>query len=140
MNIAILVLVAASLGACATTEIDTNKAAPAASLDAAMTTPRQSAAQLIIKRDTGFAGSACGIVVSVDGRPLADLRPGEFAVAYLDAGDYVLRATPSGRRGGCVADPPLVREASVVLKNDGKRIYRIRMDENLLLKLEQAAR
>ena len=140
MNLAIPVLVAASLAACATTEIDANRAAPAVSLDAAMGTPRHSAAQIIVKRDTGFAGMLCGVLVSVDGRPLADLRPGEFAIAYLDPGEYVLRATPTGRKGACQGDPPLVREASVILKNDAKRVYRVRMDENLLFKLEPAAR
>ena len=51
---------------------------------------------IIIKRDSGFVGSACLISVYLDGKAVADLSSREKVIFYPLAGRHILSATPHG--------------------------------------------
>ena len=129
-KIALALLSVALLASCATTAIPTDQARPTSDvLDTTMTTPRDKAAKLIVKRDEGFVGGACAIRTFVNGKPLANLRQGEVVVAYLEPGEYILRAASTGICGGGDAESPLV------LKLGEVRTYRISIDQGASIRL-----
>lgn len=75
---------------------------------------------LIIKRDSGFMGSACTIRVFVDAVPVADLAPAEKVELFVSLGEHVVGATSSnGICGGGAS------EAAVVIRPEGQKILRI---------------
>ncbi len=51
---------------------------------------RPNTGKVIVKRDTGFVGSAADLYVMVDGVRAADLQTGEKVSFYLDAGSHIL--------------------------------------------------
>ena len=55
---------------------------------------------VVVKRDSGFGGSACSARLFVDAKPAADLRASERVVLHLSAGDHILSAQPNGMCGG----------------------------------------
>ncbi|PNG65014.1 hypothetical protein CRN61_17750 [Vibrio vulnificus] len=57
-------------------------------------------ASLIVKRDSGFSGSACSSRIYLNGVAVVDLDTGEYYKAYLQPGDYVISAKPNGVCGG----------------------------------------
>jgi hypothetical protein len=74
---------------------------------------------LIIKRDSGFMGSACTIRVFVDAVPVADLAPSEKIELFIALGEHVVGVTSNGICGGGVS------EAAVVIFPERQRILRI---------------
>ena len=75
---------------------------------------------LIVKRDSGFMGSACTIRVFVDTVPVADLEPSEKVELFLPLGEHVVGATATGAIcGGGVS------EAAVMIQPASQRILRI---------------
>jgi hypothetical protein len=48
--------------------------------------------EIVVKRDTGFAGSACGARVFANAVPVADLYAGEKITFRLPDGEHVLSA------------------------------------------------
>ena len=75
---------------------------------------------LIIKRDSGFMGSACTIRVFVDAVPVADLAPSEKVELFVALGEHVVGATATGMICGGGAS-----EAAVVIRPENQRILRI---------------
>jgi hypothetical protein len=75
---------------------------------------------LIIKRDTGFMGSACTIRVFVDRVPVADLAPSEKVEIFVPLGEHVVGATPTGAFCGGGTS-----EAAVVIRPEHQKILRI---------------
>jgi hypothetical protein len=119
---------------CATTALPTDQSVPTTEvLDRTMTSLREPAGRLIIKRDPGFVGGACAVRASVNGKPLANLRPGEVVTAYLDAGEYILGAASTGICGGGDAEAPLV------LKLGETRTYRISIDQGMSIRIGPTA-
>jgi hypothetical protein len=65
-------------------------------LDSNNASQAQYTGSLIIKRDTGFMGSACTIRVFVHAVPVADLAPSEKIELFVPLGGHVIGATPTG--------------------------------------------
>ena len=110
------------LTACATTPVTINQASvvPASRVLAQQWLARTSSSgSLIIKRDSGFMGSACTIRVFVDAVPVADLAAGEMVELYVSLGEHNVVASSNGICGGGTP------EAVVVIMPERQRILRI---------------
>jgi hypothetical protein len=51
---------------------------------------------LVVRRDKGFEGSGCDHRILVDGKPVADLRPGEIVTIYPPPGEHVVALANQG--------------------------------------------
>jgi hypothetical protein len=117
------VFLALSLTACATHPVSIERAS-AVPLSRVLAPQWLAQAQytgpLVIKRDSGFMGSACNIRVFVDGVPVADLAPSEKLELFVPLGEHIVAVTsPNGICGGGVS------EAAVVIAAERQRILRI---------------
>lgn len=74
---------------------------------------------VIIRRDSGFMGSACAQAIAIDGQPVASMRPGEHITLHLPEGSHILRASAGGICGGGTA------ETEITANRERKRAYRI---------------
>ena len=75
---------------------------------------------LVVKRDSGFMGSACTIRVFVDAVPVADLATAEKVELFVPLGEHVVGATSTNSFcGGGAA------EAAVVIAPERQKILRI---------------
>jgi hypothetical protein len=74
---------------------------------------------LVVKRDSGFMGSACTIRVFLDGVPVADLAPAEKVEIFVPMGEHIVGVTSNGICGGGVA------ETAVVIALERQKILRI---------------
>ncbi len=75
---------------------------------------------LVIKRDSGFMGSACTVRVFVDAVPVADLGPAEKVEVFIALGEHIVGVAPNGTFcGGGVS------EAEVVISAERQKILRI---------------
>jgi len=97
-KIALVIPVVLMLAACGTAPVKLAdaKAVPANRLyitDA----PTSNDGTAIVIRDTGFEGSGCGIMVSLDKKPAAMIGSGEKASFSVPAGPHILTAMPSNR-------------------------------------------
>ena len=111
-----------SLTACATTPVTINQASvvPASRVLAQQWLARTSTSgSLIIKRDSGFMGSACTVRVFIDAVPVADLAAGEMIELFVALGEHNVVATSNGICGGGTP------EAVVVIMPERQRILRI---------------
>ena len=111
-----------SLAACATTPTTIQQAA-AVPVSRVLATQWLAQApytgSLIIKRDSGFMGSACTIRVFLDAVPVADLASAEKVEIFVPLGEHIVGVTSTGFCGGGTA------EASVVVAPERQRILRI---------------
>ena len=104
------------LSGCATQPISNSSAIEAPMnriLDRQFLQPATGTGEVIIKRDSGFGGSACSSRIFVDGRPVADIRVSEKIVLYLPEGDHILSAWPNGICGGGMTEVRAVIKAGV---------------------------
>jgi len=112
-----------SFTACATTPLTLNQtvAVPESRVLARQLLNQTSnSGSLVVKRDSGFMGSACTIRVFVDAIPVADLKPAEKVELFMALGDHSVVATAtSGICGGGTS------EAAVVIMPERQRILRI---------------
>jgi hypothetical protein len=116
------VLLALSLMACATQPVSVYQAPLVPSsrvLAPQWLSQAQYTGSLIIKRDSGFMGSACTIRVFVDAVPVADLAPSEKVELFLASGEHIVGVTSNGICGGGVS------EAAVVISPERQKILRI---------------
>jgi len=89
---------------------------------------------LVIKRDSGFMGSACTIRVFVDAVPVADLAPSEKVELFIPLGEHVVVATSSnGICGGGTS------EAAVVIYAERQKILRIASGQSGDIHLQPSA-
>ncbi len=110
------------LTACATTPLTINQASAVPSsrvLAPQLIAQRSNTGILVVKRDSGFMGSACTIRVFVDAIPVADLAPSEKIELYVDLGEHSVIVSPNGICGGGTS------EAAVVIMPERQRILRI---------------
>jgi hypothetical protein len=96
-----------SLTACATTPVTINQAT--AVPDSRILAPQllaqaPNSGSLVVKRDSGFMGSACTVRVYVDAVPVADLGPSEKVEVFVALGEHSVVATPNGICGGGIRD------------------------------------
>jgi len=116
------ILLMLSLTACATTPVTINQASvvPASRVLAHQWLARASSSgSLIIKRDSGFMGSACTVRVFIDAVPVADLAPGEMIELFVALGEHNVVASSNGICGGGTP------ETVVVVMPERQRILRI---------------
>ena len=89
---------------------------------------------LVIKRDSGFMGSACNIRVFVGAVPVADLAPSEKVEIFVPLGEHVVAATSiSSFCGGGVS------EAAVVIRPERQKILRIASGQSGDIHLQPSA-
>ena len=111
-----------SLAACATTPLTINQAAAVPEtriLAPQLLAPASNTGSLVVKRDSGFMGSACTIRVFVDAVPVADLKSAEKVELFVALGEHSVVATSNGICGGGTS------EAAVVIMPERQRILRI---------------
>lgn len=96
-----LLLIAAllAIAGCAPTPISADQAEPIPP-DRIFANSQKSDAELVVTRDSGFAGSGCTIRFYIDGKPAADFHSGEVARFGVSAGQHTLAAEPIRICGG----------------------------------------
>ena len=131
------VLVILSIAGCATQPVTIDKAL---AVPASRMLAPQWAAQgtytgsLVIKRDSGFMGSACNVRVFIDAVPVADLAPSEKVELFVAVGEHIVGAASTGMFCGGGAS-----EASVVIIPERQRILRIAAGQSGDLHLQPSA-
>src|SRR5437660_11052928 len=116
------VFLALSLTACATQPVTIHQASAVPSsriLAPQWLSQAPYTGSLIIKRDSGFMGSACTVRVFVDAVPVADLAPSEKVELFVPFGEHSVVVTPTGICGGGTS------ETAVVIMPERQRILRI---------------
>src|ERR1051325_11809887 len=112
-----------SLSACATTPLTVNQtvAVPKSRVVAPeFLSQTSNSGSLVVKRDSGFMGSACTIRVFVDAIPVADLKPAERVEVFVGFGEHsVVVTSTSVLCGGGTS------ETAVVIMPERQRILRI---------------
>jgi hypothetical protein len=126
-----------SLTGCATQPVSIHQASAVPSsriLAPQWLSQAQYTGSLIIKRDTGFMGSACTIRVFVDTVPVADLTPTEKVELFVPLGEHVVGATPTGFLcgGGTF-------EAAVIIRPETQKILRIASGQSGDIHLQPSA-
>ena len=122
MRFLVLFLMLLSLAACATTPLTINQAAAVPEtriLAPQLLAQASNTGSLVVKRDSGFMGSACTIRVFVDAVPVADLKSAERVELFVALGEHSVVATSNGICGGGTS------EAAVVIMPERQRILRI---------------
>ena len=131
------VLLALSLTACATRPVSIYQAAAVPSsriLAPQWLSPAPYTGSLIIKRDSGFMGSACKVRVFIDAVPVADLAPSEKVELFVALGEHVVGATSASSFCGGGAS-----EAAVVIKPERENILRIASGQSGDIHLQPSA-
>lgn len=103
----IALLFAVFLTGCATKPISTEQAKPAPAkqiLDETLFSKKPGTGEVVIKRDSGYVGSACLSRVYVDGHEVADLDPEQKITIYPALGDHIFSAWPKGMCGGGMSE------------------------------------
>ena len=122
MRFLVLFLMLLSLAACATTPLTINQAAAVPEtriLAPQLLAQASNTGSLVVKRDSGFMGSACTIRVFVDAVPVADLKSAEKVELFVALGEHSVVATSNGICGGGTS------EAAVVIIPERQKILRI---------------
>ena len=122
MRFLVLFLMLLSLAACATTPLTINQAAAVPEtriLAPQLLAQASNTGSLVVKRDSGFMGSACTIRVFVDAVPVADLKSAERVELFVALGEHSVVATANGICGGGTS------EAAVVIMPERQKILRI---------------
>jgi hypothetical protein len=112
-----------SLTACATTPITIDQASVVPTSRVLATqwlTQTSNSGSLIVKRDSGFMGSACTIRVFLDAVPVADLAPSEKVELFVTFGEHSVVVSSNGMFCGGGTS-----EAAVVIMPERQRILRI---------------
>ena len=112
-----------SLTACATQPVSIYQASAVPSsriLAPQLLSQAQYTGSLIIKRDTGFMGSACTIRVFENSVPVADLAPSEKVEIFVPLGEHIVSAAPIGTLCGGGTS-----EAAVVIRPESQKILRV---------------
>ena len=118
----LLVILLLSLTACATSPVTVNQASAVPDsrvLARQWLTQTPNSGSLVVKRDSGFMGSACTIRVFVDAVPVADLGPSEKVELFVALGEHSVVVTSNGICGGGTS------EAAVIIMPERQRILRI---------------
>ena len=125
-----------SITACATTPITVNQAASVP--DSRILAPHllaqaSNTGSLVLKRDSGFMGSACTIRVFVDAVAVADLASAEKVELFIPVGEHSIVVTPNGICGGGTS------ETTVVIMPERQRILRIAAGQSGDIHLQPSA-
>lgn len=88
---------------------------------------------LIVKRDSGFTGSGCNIIVYLDGNAIAELDTGEKVKFFAQPGEHILSAKQTSI---CVAG---LKEVGIMLKANDEKTYRIGFGGNVNMSINPTA-
>lgn len=87
----------AVLGACATSPTAPGAATPATDVVASSALrPDSNRGMVVIRRDSGLMGVACGHAVRLDGKLVGELDAGEQVIAYAVPGEHQIDASTTG--------------------------------------------
>lgn len=103
----LLILLVLVLTGCATQPIPTSQALVVPQerlLDSRYSQPGEGKGAVVVKRDSGFMGSACFARIFIDAMPMADLDKAEKVIFYLAQGDFVVSSQPKGVCGGGMSE------------------------------------
>ncbi len=97
-------LIALALGGCATSnQPGTSSYVPVERSQIVENAPQPSdatgTATVVVKRDQGFMGVALTSVLTIDGRPTAKIRPGQFVSLRVAAGEHLFGVSSSDNLG-----------------------------------------
>ncbi|MEH4799198.1 hypothetical protein [Atlantibacter hermannii] len=101
------IFAAIMLAGCATKPVANDQAKDVPSkqiIDSSLLSPKTGTGKVIIKRDSGFMGSACMSRVYVDGKEIADLDTAQKVVVYPPVGEHIFSAWPKGICGGGMSE------------------------------------
>lgn len=118
----VLALVIFGITGCATKPVTNEQAKNIPSkqiLNSSLLSKKEGTGEVIIKRDSGFMGSACMTRVYIDGKEIADLDTAEKVVVYPVTGEHIFSAWPKGVCGGGMS------EQSGKVTEDKTLMYRI---------------
>jgi len=107
---------------CATTPVPTSAARDvprARVLNAALLEPGEDLGQVVVKRDSGLSASACNSRVYANGKPVAEIAPGEKVTFYLPEGDQMLAAEATGICAGGLV------ETRASVSRSGPAVFRV---------------
>jgi hypothetical protein len=131
------IVLAVSLTACATSPITINEASPVPSsriLAPQLLSQAQYTGSLVIKRDSGFMGSACTVRIFLGALPVADLAPSEKVELFVPLGEHIVVATSiSSFCGGGIS------EAAVVIAPERQKILRVASGQSGDIHLQPSA-
>ncbi|WP_110877040.1 hypothetical protein [Franconibacter helveticus] len=102
-----LTLAMVLISGCSTQPVPTNQAnhvPPDRIWDKKIVQKMDNAGEILVKRDSGFIGSACLISIYIDGKPVADLNTREKVIFYPGIGRHVLSASPHGWCAGGIVE------------------------------------
>jgi hypothetical protein len=120
----LLIALAFVLSACATTPTPTAKARPVAAerilVPEYFHKRNPQDVEVIVKRDSGLSGAGTGIILHINGKPIAKLASGEIARLYLSPGRYLLGVIPTINVGS-----HSLQETEAIVAADSPQIYRI---------------
>lgn len=128
---------ALSLSACATQPITISQASAVPSsrvLAPQWLSQAPYTGSLVVKRDSGFMGSACTIRVFVDAVPVADLAPSEKVELFVPLGEHIVGAAATGMLCGGGAF-----EADVIIRPEHQKILRVAAGQSGDIYLEPSA-
>jgi hypothetical protein len=131
------IVLAVSLTACATSPVTINQASPVPSariLAPQLLSQAQYTGSLVIKRDSGFMGSACTVRIFLGALPVADLAPSEKVELFVPIGEHIVVATSIGSFcGGGIS------EAAVVIVPERQKILRVASGQSGDIHLQPSA-
>jgi len=131
------VVLTVSLTACATSPVTINQASAVPSariLAPQLLSQAQYTGSLVIKRDSGFMGSACTVRIFLGALPVADLAPSEKIELFVPIGEHIVVATSiSSFCGGGVS------EAAVVIAPERQKILRVASGQSGDIHLQPSA-
>ena len=122
-----IAVLAVFLVGCATQPIPTSQATPVPASkvrDTTFTKPGTGRGQVIVKRDSGFGGSACSTKLFANGKLTAELSTSEKINLYFPEGMHVISAWPNNPCGGGMV------EVEAQVKVDKVLTYRIGYGSN----------
>lgn len=124
MRILIAGLALAALAGCASSPVPYEDAKPAPA-DRVYSYQSQAGgdSNIMVTRDSGFAGGGCFATIFLNGKPVARLNPSERASFVVPAGEWTLGAGLDGK-ALCGANPARL-ETDLVIKPGQTRKFRV---------------
>ena len=78
---------------------------------------------LVVMRDKGMIGAGCDASIFINGETVAKLETGEKATFHLDAGQWIVGASPEGT--GLCALNPARQERETITKAGETKVFRV---------------
>ena len=127
MRKAITALALIVLAGCATspTPIGNAESVPADEIYGFQDGSSENSVKISVIRDTGFTGSACDVLVYIDGKRAAKIGPGQKASFYVPPGTINLGSGPSGT-GLCAGSAMKTISANIQAKQEN--LFRLNGD------------